>query len=153
MANPCVGGWNRIERAARFLRAYPRWAIEFVEQDRHPVLKMSADSDWAGDPLTRKSVSCCHAMLGRHLIKSYVGSQSAPASSSGEAEFVAQVKSVSIALGIQSLAEDLGAEVSLELGAHSSAAKGVLGRLGLGKIRHLETGLLWIQHFLGPWSV
>ena len=148
MASPFVGGWNRIKRAARFLRAHPRWAIEFVEQDRQPVLKMSADSDWAGNPLTRKSVSCCHAMLGRHLIKSYVGSHSAPALSSGEAEFVAQVKSGSIALGIQSLAKDLGEEVSLELGADSSAAKGVLGRLGLGKIRHLETGSLWILHFV-----
>ena len=61
-------------------------------------------------------------MLGRHLIKSYVGSQSAPALSSGEAEFVAQIKSRSIALGIQSLAKDLGEEVPLELGADSSAA-------------------------------
>ena len=38
-----------------------------------------------------------------------------------------------------------GDEVSIELGSDSSAAKGVLGRLGLGKIRHLETGLLWIS--------
>ena len=112
------------------------------------MLKMSADSDWAGDPLTRKSVSCCHAMLGKHLIKSYVGTQAAPALSSGEAEFVAQVKSGSIALGIQSLCRDFGEEVSIELGSDSSAAKGVLGRLGLGKIKHLETGLLWIQHFV-----
>ena len=54
---------------------------------------------------------------------------------------MAQVKSGSIALGIQSLAKDIGEEVSLELGADSSAAKGVLGRLGLGKIRYLEIGL------------
>ena len=103
------------------------------------MLRMSADSDWAGDPLTRKSISCCHAMLGKHLIKSYVGTQAAPALSSGEAEFVAQVKSGSIALGVQSLCRDFGEEVSIELGSDSSAAKGVLGRLGLGKIRHLET--------------
>ena len=83
---------------------------------------MSADSDWAGYPLARNSVSCCHAMLGRHLIKSYVGSQSAPALSSGDAEFVAQVKSGSISLGIQSLAKDFGEVVSIELGADSSAA-------------------------------
>ena len=112
------------------------------------MLRMSADSDWAGDPLTRKSISCCHAMLGKHLIKSYVGTQAAPALSSGEAEFVAQVKSGSIALGVQSLCRDFGEEVSIELGSDSSAAKGVLGRLGLGKIRHLETGLLWMQHFV-----
>ena len=87
-------------------------------------------------------------MLGKHVIKSYVGTQAALALSSGEAEFVAQVKSGSIALGVKSLCRDSGDEVSIELGSDSSAAKGVLGRLGLGKIRHLETGLLWIQHFV-----
>ena len=46
------------------------------------------------------------------------------------------------------MCRDFGEEVSIELGSDSSAAKGVLGRLGLGKIRHLETGLLWIQHFV-----
>ena len=61
---------------------------------------------------------------------------------------MAQVKYGSIALGVQSLCRDFGEEVSIELGSDSSAAKGVLGRLGLGKIRHLETGLLWIQHFV-----
>ena len=56
MASPCVGGWNRIKRAARFLRAHPRWAVELVEQERQALLRMSADSDWAGDPLHAGSV-------------------------------------------------------------------------------------------------
>ena len=108
------------------------------------MLKMSADSDWAGDPLTRKSISCCHAMLGKHLIRSYVGTQAAPALSSGEAEFVAQVKSGSIAFGVQSLCRDFGEEVSIELRMDSSAVPGWIGRPVLSKLRHLETGLLWI---------
>ena len=91
------------------------------------MLRMSADSDWAGDPLTRKSISCCHAMLGKHLIKSYVGTQVAPALSSGEAESVAQVESGSIALGVQSLCRDYGEEVSIELGSDSSAVESELG--------------------------
>ena len=43
---------------------------------------------------------------------------------------------------------DYGEEVSIELGLNSSAAKGAIGRLGLGKVRHLETGLLWISRFV-----
>ena len=62
---------------------------------------------------------------------------------------MAQVKSGSIVLGVQSMCRDYSEEVSIELGSNSSAAKGVLGRLGLNKIRHLETGLLWMQHFVG----
>ena len=47
-------------------------------------------------------------------------------------------------LPLLSVCRDYGEEVSIELGSNSSAAKGVLGRLGLGKVRRLETGLLWI---------
>ena len=46
------------------------------------------------------------------------------------------------------MAKDFGHEVKLiTIGTGSATAKGVLGRVGLGKIRHLDNGLLWIQHF------
>ena len=44
---------------------------------------------------------------------------------------------------------DLGIEIKLIiLGSDSSAAGGILGRIGLGKIRHLDTSLLWVQHYV-----
>ena len=39
---------------------------------------------------------------------------------------------------------DYGEEVSIELRMNSSAVHGLIGRPVLGKIRRLETGLLWI---------
>ena len=47
-----------------------------------------------------------------------------------------------------SVCRDYGEEVSIELGSDSSAAKGVLGRLGLGEAKHLEAGFLWISSFV-----
>ena len=38
--------------------------------------------------------------------------------------------------------------MSIELRMNSSAVHGLIGRPVLGKIRRLETGLLWIQHFV-----
>ena len=39
---------------------------------------------------------------------------------------------------------DYGEKGSIELRMSSSAAQGVMGRPVLGKVKHLETGLLWI---------
>ena len=77
-----------------------------------------------------------------------MASQATPALSTGEAEFVATVKAGTTALGIRSLARDFGDELTIEIGTDSGAAKGILSRVGLGRIRHLDTGLLWIQHFV-----
>ena len=40
---------------------------------------------------------------------------------------------------------DLGLEASVTLFSDSSAARGIIHRAGLGKLRHLETGYLWLQ--------
>ena len=40
---------------------------------------------------------------------------------------------------------DLGMEASIELHTDSSAAQGIINRAGLGKLRRLETGYLWLQ--------
>ena len=39
---------------------------------------------------------------------------------------------------------DYGEEVSIELRMNYSAVRGLIGRPALGKLRHLETGFLWI---------
>ena len=43
---------------------------------------------------------------------------------------------------MQSMARDVGRKVSIRL----TAIKGIASRVGLGKIRHLDSGLQWIQH-------
>ena len=46
------------------------------------------------------------------------------------------------------MAVDLGEDVKIVLRSDSSAALGIGGRQGLGKLRHLETGYLWLQDVL-----
>ena len=64
--------------------------------------------------------------------------------SSGEAEYYATLKGASSALGFQSMLRDLGMSDSITLFTDSSAARGIIHRAGLGKLRHLETGYLWL---------
>ena len=79
-------------------------------------------------------------------MKSSVSHQSVIALSSGEAEFAATVKGSSVGLGIVALGRDLGEVLPLRVHTDSTAAKGITGRKGIGKIRHLHTPLLWVQH-------
>ena len=67
--------------------------------------------------------------------------------SSGKAEFLANVKAALAVLGLRAVRLDLGIDIKLIiLGSDSSAAGGILGRIGLGKIRHWDTSLLRVQH-------
>jgi len=65
--------------------------------------------------------------------------------SSGEAEFNGVVKAAGVALGYQSLLDDLGINLPVRVWTDSSAAIGICTRQGLGKLRRLDTHTLWVQ--------
>ena len=66
----------------------------------------------------------------------------------GEAELIGILKAASMGLGFQSLSADLGLDLQLHIHSDSSAAIGISRRRGLGKVRHISVGDLWIQERL-----
>ena len=85
-------------------------------------------------------------MRGGHLIKHWSVTQKVIALSSGEAELAGIVKGAAESLGIQAVSADLGIQVpGLALLADSSAAIGICRRTGIGRVRHLAVGQLWVQ--------
>lgn len=85
-------------------------------------------------------------MLGKHLIKSWASTQASISLSSGEAEFYGVVKAAGVGLGYTSLSADVGSQLPLRVWTDSTATIGICGRQGLGKLRHIDTQFLWIQH-------
>ena len=83
--------------------------------------------------------------MGRHSIKHWSLTQTTIALSSGEAELGGICRGASIALGLQSLAADLGIPLQIEILTDATAAIGICRRRGLGKIRHLHVSDLWVQ--------
>ena len=67
--------------------------------------------------------------------------------SSGEAEYYAMVKAASQGIGIRNMMEDLGErnENPIEIKTDATAAIGIVNRVGVGKIRHIEVNQLWLQ--------
>ena len=84
-------------------------------------------------------------MFGGSAVRGWSSNQSVIALSSGEAEYYAALKRASAALGFQAMLADLGITAKIILYTDSSAARGIIHRAGLGKLRHLETGYLWLQ--------
>ena len=78
-------------------------------------------------------------------MRGWASTQAVHALSSGEAEYYAAIKGACAALGFQSMLKDSGLKASVTLFTDSSAARGIIHREGLGKLRHLETGYLWLQ--------
>ena len=83
--------------------------------------------------------------MGKHLIKGWAKTQSLIALSSGESELYATLKAAAEGLGIIAMLSDLGIKVIGEVWGDASAALGIINRKGLGKLRHIDTGHLWIQ--------
>ena len=84
-------------------------------------------------------------MRGPHCIKHWSTTQSTIALSSGEAELTGLCKGAANAIGIRAIARELGIDLKVKLLSDATAALGISRRLGIGKIRHLDTSLLWIQ--------
>ena len=55
------------------------------------------------------------------------------------------IKTASETLGIYSLMKDWGFTCTAYLYADASAALGIIGRNGIGKMRHIDTSHLWLQ--------
>ena len=84
-------------------------------------------------------------ILGAHAVQSWSSTKASAALSSGDAEFNGVIRGAGVGLGYQRLLGDLRVNVGLRVWTDSSAAIGICTRQGLGKMRHIDTHLLWIQ--------
>ena len=111
-------------------------------------MRVFVDTDFAGCLATSRSTSGGCAVVGHHAIKHWSVIQKSVTLSSGEAELNGLVKGCGEGLGLQSLARDLGFAWALHVFTDSAAAMGICRRTGIGRVRHLAVGNLWVQECL-----
>ena len=58
---------------------------------------------------------------------------------------VGVTKGAAAALGFRSLLADLGVQWPMRVHTDSSASIGMCTRQGIGKVRHMDTQIMWIQ--------
>ena len=129
----------------RYLLAKPRLVTLFKWQETPTEMTVFTDADWAGCKESRKSTSGGCILVGSHVIKTWSKTQSLLALSSAESEFYAALKASAEGLGILSVLKDLAWTLKGRVLGDASAALGIINRKGLGRTRHIDTGMLWIQ--------
>ena len=114
-----------------------------------PVLEIFSDADCAADRKTRRSVSGSAIFYGGCLVYSSPRTQKIVSLSSAESETYAAASAVMDAILIRTiLCWVLQVRILMYLYLDSSAARGVLSRRGVGRLRHLSCRVLWLQNLV-----
>ena len=149
MAKPTRASMRKLKKLARYLKGHPRMVQKIkTHEDANDKgeITVFVDSDWAGCTATRRSTNGGCIIFGGACMKTWSTTQGVVALSSGEAEYYAAVKGASEGLGFQAACQDLGmGNMTVRVLTDSSACKGICQRTGLGKIRHIDVALLWLQ--------
>ena len=121
-----------LKRATRKLVGNSTAAIRFRRQDRVDKNTVFVDSEFAGDPVSRKSATGLAAQIGAHKLKSEATLHSWTAQSVGEAEFYAAVKGGQVGQSLRYFYMDLGIQMKVEIQSDSSTANFFDGSFGSG---------------------
>jgi hypothetical protein len=150
MAKPRIHDFLNIKRTVRFMLGMPEVGFKFKWQGETEAKrsKVYVDSDWAGCKATRKSTSGGVLKVGQHVIKTWSSTQSTVATSSGEAELLAMYDGTARGVGLLSILSEIRIDPALSsvrVCTHSAVAKSFTATRGLGRTRHVDVKLLWLQ--------
>ena len=110
------------------------------------LVKICSDLDWAADCETRQSVSCGAIFVNGNMVHFQSRRQRSVSLASCESETIAAVSVMSEGIFLQKLiARITGIEPEVRLYIDSSSSRQLISRKGLGKARHLDVSLLWVQ--------
>ena len=115
-----------------------------IEDGVH-VMEIFCDSDWAGN-VNRRSTTSVVILLNSLVVLSYSRTQKAVSLSSCEAEVLALTSGASEAMLLKEVWMFMvGQETLLEARSDSSSGRQWLQRAGLGRLKHIDVRLCWLQ--------
>ncbi len=150
MSKPRRHDFYKVKRVVRFLKGMGTMNLlyEWQPEEEAQQVTVYVDSDWAGCRSSRRSTSGGVLMVGRHVLRTWSSTQSTVATSSGEAELIAMFEGATRGCGMQAILTEMGLQPVLSVlrvCTDSSVAKSFVATRGVGKMRHLEVKLLWMQ--------
>ena len=140
---------KRLIRVVKYLFITRALELYFPTPEAHGQgashIEVFTDSDWAGEQHRRKSSSSAVSMVGGCTLACISRGQNIRAQSSTEAEIYAAVMGTAEATHLQQLLGWAGIPLRMRLHIDSSAGRSALLWRCVGRIRHLEVKVLWIQ--------
>ena len=117
-------------------------------------LEVYTDSDWACDQTSRKSTSGAVIMEEDMRLHAHSRGKASVALSSCEAEVMAASEGIKEALLLQEVMMFAGlGHYEIEIKVDSSAAHAFFHRRGVGRMKHIDSRILWLQDLIAVGGV
>ena len=158
MSSPTEHAWQVLKHLVLYMLGHQDvcLSLEFAGEttgifheytnSRYGVLEVFTDADWGASKMTRCSISSCAIFYGGCLLYSASRTQRVVALSSAESEIYSAASGVCDAVLVwRILCWMTDAPIAIHLYLDSAAARGIMARRGVGKIRHLSCRCLWLQ--------
>jgi len=140
---------RRLVRMVRYLKGTKSFGVRLSLQKGHKPgvvdMKMYSDTDFGTCKQTRRAMTCGMVRLDGMPYSGFARRQGVQSTSSGEAELYGSSSVVMDGRVVKHLLEWLGYRVQYTLCVDSSAAKAIIQRDGVGKVKHLDIRSLWLQ--------
>ena len=145
MSAPTDLNMIQVKRLCRYLLGTKGYYIRIPTIGDCSVLKAYSDSNHAGCLQTRRSTSCGAFVLGGAALFGFSRTQKPLALSSAESEWYGAADTASEGIFLCSVLNFVGIRCSLEVFMDSSAALAMTKRIGVGRVRHVDSRTLWLQ--------
>jgi hypothetical protein len=145
LREPTVQSMDRLRRVIKYAYGTRHDELKFERAEAIRELYLFSDSDWAGNKTTRKSATCAVIRVGHCSLAVLARGQAVRAQSSCEAEFYGAATAVMEGAHLQQLLAWMSLPLRMRLATDSSAARSAMMRRGVGRMRHMEVKVLWLQ--------
>ena len=157
MSAPTRGAWSTLRHLVGYLSATSGYQVCLranpighglqVRLDGMNTVEVFSDADWAGCRSTRRSVSSSIVLCNGNFVHCSSKTQKSISLSSAESEFgaavAASIDGILVSAMIRFLSPDPTSVPQLMI--DNSAARSIMRRSGVGRVRHLDVKLLWTQ--------
>ena len=123
----------------------PVLSWSFPYQEMPGEIRAVTDAKMAGELEGLRPTSCGWIYFGGHLLETYSSTQQTATLSTSESEYISITKGAAHALEVRSAMVVFGITFNVLCETDPSAGRAVVTRRGVGRVRHLDARLLWLQ--------
>ena len=147
MTAPTVNSMNALRHLGKYLLGARHQGLMLKGSSEGLCIESFSDSDWVTNKQHRRSVSASVITVGKCLLYSSSRAQRVVALSSGEAELLSAASSLCDALFVAQCVGFLERDVlpCIYHNVDAVAAKGMMERSGVGRVRRLSVRVLRVQ--------
>ena len=145
MSDPTRAAKCMLKRLCKYYSEAPVLSWSFPYQEMPNEIRAVTDANWAGELEGLCSTSCGWIYFGDHLLETCSSTQQIVALSTAESEYISITKGAAHALEVRSAMVEYGMTFNVVCETDAWAGRAMATRRGVGRVRHFDARLLWLQ--------